>query len=694
MTAGQTDCEVSVVVDSDVSNRIDQLRQLIRYHDRRYYVDAAPEITDLEYDRLLRELRELETAHPELVTPESPTQRLGDQPVSGLAQAEHRVPMLSIDNTYSLEELRAYGKRTAELLPGETLEWLVELKVDGVAISLIYEQGRLVRGVTRGNGQVGDDITHNVRTIPDIPLMLVGERLPTTLEVRGEIYMTNADLAQLNEKRAARGEALYANTRNCAAGAIRLLDPRECAERKLRMFCHGIGYFSGDVPDSYSQFLERVRGYGLRTTPFVKLFTDFDGAVAYCESLAERLHDLDFEVDGLVVKVNRFDQRERLGATAKSPRWTIAYKFEKYEATTRLNEIVVQVGKTGTITPIANLEPVELAGTTVSRASLHNADEIARKDIRVGDTVIVEKAGKIIPHIVRVEIHERPSGLPAYVFPEACPACHTPLIKDEGGAYIRCPNPRCAAQLKQRLRYFASRNAMDIEGLGDKLVDQLVSSSLVSSYADLYRLTQDQLVLLERMGTKSAQRLLQGIEASKSRGLARLLNALSIRHVGVRVATILAEHFRSLENLERASMEQLSEIEEIGPVIAQAVYDTLHAEAFRESIQDLREVGILLEVPERRGSQHDSGVLKDKTVVVTGTLANFTRTEIKELIARCGGKATSTVSRNTDFVVAGDKAGSKLEKARELGVRVLSETEFQRLLGSDAKNEESEDATP
>ncbi len=532
-----------------VAQRIEELRELIRYHDRKYYVEAQPEISDLEYDKLMHELTALEAAHPELITPDSPTQRIGDAPISELASVEHRVPMLSIDNTYSLEELRQYGQRIAKALRNEPIEWVVELKVDGVAVSLVYEHGVLVRGVTRGNGQVGDDITHNVRTIGDVPLRLLGKNVPPVLEVRGEIYMTNSDLVALNERQRARGEKPFANTRNGTAGSVRVLDPRICADRRLRMFCHGVGYCEGLPATNHMAFLAELRQFGLPATPNVECFPDFDAAVAHCEQLAERLYELDFEVDGLVLKVNRFDQRERLGTTSKSPRWVIAYKFEKYEATTRLNDIFVQVGKAGTITPVADLEPVELAGTTVSRASLHNAEEIARKDIRIGDIVVVEKAGKIIPHVVRVEKHQRTAELAPYVFPTQCPECAATLLKDAGGVYIRCPNPQCPAQVKERIRYFASRNAMDIEGLGDKLVDQLVSQGLVTGYGDLYHLREEQLAVLERMGKKSAVNLVQSIADSKQRGLARLLNALSIRHVGARVATVLAEQFGSMSAL-------------------------------------------------------------------------------------------------------------------------------------------------
>jgi DNA ligase (NAD+) len=531
------------------AQRIEKLREQIRHHDYLYYIKAKPEISDREYDKLYEELKKLEEQHPELVTPDSPTQRIGDAPVPELEQVPHRVPMLSIENSYSEQEVREFAARAVKGLDGEKVEWVVEMKVDGVAISVIYEDGILVRAVTRGNGVVGDDVTHNVRTIADVPLKLRGEEVPGVLELRGEVYMTNSDLVKLNERQKELKASLYANTRNCAAGSVRLLDPRICAERSLRFFAHGVGYCEGLTATTHMEFLKELAAYGIPPTPDVKCFPDVDAALAHCDEMVEKLHELDFEVDGLVLKINDFAQREKLGARSKSPRWVVAYKFEKYEATTKVNDIWVSVGKSGQVTPIAELEPVQIAGTIVSRASLHNADEVERKDVRQGDVVVVEKAGKIIPHIVRVEKHERKGDLRKFHFPTQCPDCRTKLVKDEGGVYIRCPNPDCPTQVKQRLRYFATRNAMDIEGLGDKLVEQLVEHKLVTRYGDLYRLTEEQLVELERMGKKSAENLLAGVKASKKRGLARLLNALAIRHVGQRVAQVLADHFGSLEKL-------------------------------------------------------------------------------------------------------------------------------------------------
>jgi DNA ligase (NAD+) len=666
-------------MNSSLQREVLALRDAIRRHDYLYYVKAAPEISDREYDRLLEQLKAFEADHPDLVVADSPTQRIGDQPLPELVQRAHQVPMLSIDNTYSVEDLRKYGKRIIGLLDGHEPEWVVELKIDGVAVSLVYEDGLLSYALTRGNGRVGDDITHNVRTMSDVPLRLYASdgQVPRRLEVRGEVYMRNSDLVTLNQQQQARGEPAYANTRNVTAGSIRLLDPRICAQRPLHLFCHGVGYSEGIRAANHMDFLAELQQYGLPATPHVRSFPSLDEAIAYSEEVIEQLHELDFEVDGLVVKVNDFAQRDELGATSKSPRWLIAYKFEKYEGTTRLEDIRVQVGKTGAITPVADLKPIELAGTVVSRASLHNADEITRKDVRIGDIVVVEKAGKIIPHIVRVEKHERTAELPEFQFPTHCPECQTALVKDEGGVYIRCPNPVCPAQVKERIRYFATRNAMDIEGLGDKLVDQLVSHQLVTDYADLYQLDADQLSSLERMGRKSSENLVAAIADSKQRGLARLLNALSIRHVGVRVATILTQKFQTMERLRAASVEEIGQVRDIGDAIAQSVWDFLHSEYGEQTIDRLREQGVMME---SILSGPTSEILAGKTLVVTGTLVKYTRDEIKSLIEQHGGHAASSVSKKTDYVVAGEKAGSKLDKARELGVSILSEQDFENLL--------------
>ena len=662
-----------------VKKEIEKLRDTIRAHDHKYYVLAEPSISDLEYDKLLKKLQSLEEQNPDLVTPDSPTQRVGEAPVPHLNQVDHLVPMLSIDNTYSTEEVEAFADRATKLLDGEPIEWVVELKIDGAAGSIIYENGVLTRALTRGDGKTGDDITHNVRTMADVPLRLIGDDVPELIEIRGEIYMTNDELASLNERQKERGESLYANPRNCAAGSIRLLDPRICAERNLRMFCHSSGDHAMTGCHTHTEFLERVQSYGLVAAPFARSMPDIKAAIGYCEEVIEQVPTLPFEIDGIVIKVNSFEQREKLGSRSKSPRWAIAYKFEKYEAITKLNSIRVQIGKTGAITPVAELEPVQLAGTTVSRASLHNAEEIERKDIREGDTVVVEKAGKIIPHIVRVEKHERKGVVRRYKFPTECPECSTSLVKDEGGVYIRCTNRHCAAQVRERIRYYASRNAMDIEGLGDKSVYQLVDKELVLDYADLYHLTKEQVTSLERMGDSLAQKLLNGIEASKSRGLARLLNALSIRHVGSTVAAVLAEHYGSMGKLSEATVEELADVDEVGDVIAGSVYDFLHSDVGTETVNRLAEAGVAM-TQDRPVVEKASDSLEGKAFVVTGKLTKYTRDEIQQMIKSHGGKASSSVSSKTDYLVAGEKAGSKLAKAEKLGVTVLSEDDFEQLL--------------
>jgi DNA ligase (NAD+) len=691
---------------------IARLRQQIAHHDHRYFALADPEISDLQYDQMLAELTRLEQLAPELITPDSPSQRVGEQPVDSLPQVTHRVPMLSIDNTYQPQELRAYAKRIERLLPDEPIEWVVELKVDGVAASAIYIDRRLHQGVTRGNGLVGDDVSHNLRHVQGLP-----EQLPDTapagwLEIRGEVYMTNHDLVQLNERRVAEGQPVFKNTRNVAAGTLRLLDPRISRQRRLRFFAHSLGHCEPWQTDSHTEFLSQLPEWGIPPVPGVVCLPDIEAVIAHCHQTLDHLHALDFEVDGMVIKVNSHDQRRRLGNTSKSPRWLIAYKIEKYEAVTRVRDIQLQVGKSGTVTPVGLLESVPLAGTTVSRCSLHNADEIARKDIRIGDWVVVEKAGKIIPHIVRVERHRRPEGTVAYTFPEQCPVCDSPLTRDTGGVYIRCANPNCTAQFRQRLKHFAARDCMDIDGLGSKLIDQLVESGLVTRLADLYRLSPESLAELPRMGTKSADNLLTAIDRSKQRGLARLLNSLSIRHVGKRVAKLLAEAFPSADQLRSASLDQLAQVHEIGPIIAESLHHWLHSPAGEQTLAELAECGLRLDQPPPNrpppaplqlgdspdaptGEPTDSELLPpphaglrplgerplaNKTVVLTGQFPGYSRHELEQMVEQLGGRCSSSVSSQTDLVVAGEKAGSKLMRAEQLGIRVLDPAAFTQLL--------------
>jgi DNA ligase (NAD+) len=660
---------------------IERLREELNHHNYLYHVESRPEISDLEFDRLLKRLEELEKKHPEFDSPDSPTRKVGGAPIEGFVTVAHRLPMLSIDNVYDEAGVREFDTRIRKLIePGEHIDYVVEYKVDGVAVSLIYENGSLTQAVTRGDGRQGDDITHNARTLIGVPLRLRGKNHPRVLEVRGEALISNSDFAHVRAAQAEAGEQPFANPRNATAGALKLLDPRLCARRRVRFLAHGAGFVDPDQYRTHAEFLENVGRAGIPTTPRIKIVPGIDEALAYCQELMEQIHELEFEVDGFVIKVDDVAQRRRMGATSKNPRWLIAYKFERYEGASRIEDISIQVGKTGALTPVAHLRPVEIAGTTVSRASLHNRDELMRLGVKIGDWVVVEKAGKIIPHVVRVEEHRRDGSERDFHFPKKCPECDAQVEQDEGGVYVRCPNPNCPAQLRESLRFFASRAAMDIEGLGIKLIEQLIETGLVKSFADIYRLKdrQSELVGLERMGEKSVDNLLEGIEASRSRPLWRLLTGLNIRHVGARTAQILADEFGTLDEIVRQSTEQLAGVLEIGPAIAQSVYDYFHSKIGTRIVAELRERGLNFGAPvEKRAA----GLLDGKTVVVTGTLQKFSRDEIKELIHSHGGKPAGSVSRQTDFVVAGEKAGSKLDKARELGVQVLTEDEFVKLIG-------------
>jgi|WetSurMetagenome_2_1015567.scaffolds.fasta_scaffold01277_3 DNA ligase (NAD+) len=669
--------------DPTAADQIEHLRREIERHNHKYYVEANPEISDLEFDRLLRQLQELEERRPDLVTPDSPTQRVSGQPISGFRQMTHVVPMLSIENTYNEADVREFEARVCRWLGGAQPQYVVEQKIDGVSASLLYERGIFTLGLTRGDGVRGDDITRNLRTVRDIPLKLRTGRFPRPdlLEVRGEVYMTQSELSRLNQLQAEREEKLFANPRNATAGSLKLLDPRLAAQRRLRFFAHSEGRLEGLSLDSHDGFLEMVRGYGIPVVPHSPVFDTLDAALDYCRAQLEIRSEFDYETDGLVIKVNGFSQREKLGATSKSPRWVIAYKVELWQSSTRILNIGVQVGKSGVLTPVADLETVEIAGTKVSRVSLHNADEIARKDMRLHDSVVVEKAGKIIPHVVRVELEKRTGCEEPFIFPQQCPSCGSEVSRDEGGVYIRCLNPLCPAQLEERLRFFAGRRAMDIEGLGPSLIEQLVSKGLVKSIPDLYGLNVEQLRELERMGEKSAENLIAEINASKGRGLARLLTALGIRHVGERNARLLAEEFGSVEDLMAAPCERLAEISGVGPIVAESVYQFFRSEAGRKTIRFLAQHGLSTKEPLKKKSAGDerSG-FAGRTFVVTGTLERSTRIEAEELIRSLGGKAASSVSRNTAYVIAGTDPGSKVDKARELGIPILDEAGFMEMV--------------
>jgi DNA ligase (NAD+) len=665
-----------------IAQRVDELRRQINYHNYKYYVEASPEISDREFDRLLEELNKLEAEHPELITPDSPTQRVGGQPIEGFRTVRHRVPMLSIDNTYNADELREFDRRVRKGLgKNEAVTYVVEPKIDGVAMSLTYENGVFTVGATRGNGEEGDDVTHNLRAIRELPLRLHTDRPPALFEARGEVYMTREELARINRERAEKGLEPYANPRNLAAGTLKLLDPRLSAERRLRLFTYGLGAVKGVEVGTHLETLDLLRKFGLPVNPHIVAFENIDDVIAYVGKWATKRNELPYETDGLVIKVNDFDQRRRLGMTSKFPRWVVAYKFPAEQATTRLKEVELMVGKSGTLTPRAHLDPpVRLAGTTVRHASLHNADYMKNKDIRVGDTVVVEKAGEIIPYIVRSVPEARTGEERVFKWPSRCPVCGSPVKRDEDGAFYRCTGDECVARLKRQLRSFAARNAMDVGEVGEKLVDQLVDSGLVRSIPDLYRLKKEQLVELERMGDKSAQNLLDALEGSKGRGLARVLTGLAIPGVGDTVADLVADAIPSADELLGASQERLSQIKGIGPVLAENIHKYFQSASGRKTIQELKDLGLKL-TQDARPKPAGGADLTGKTFVITGTLERYSREEIEELIKSLGGKASGSVSKKTDYLVAGENAGSKLAKAKELGVTVLTEKEFDKLIG-------------
>ena len=679
-----------VVMARDVNKRIEQLRAEIRRHDYLYYVENRPEITDRQYDKLFAELKALEEAHPELVRPDSPTQRVSGQPVEGFATVRHAVPMLSIDNTYNAEELRAFDQRVRKQLGQEEYDYVVELKIDGLAVSLRYEEGRLVRAATRGDGEVGDDVTANVRTIKAVPLVLLGDGgIPAVLEVRGEVYIPNHSFLELNRQRQEAGEAAFANPRNAAAGSLKLLDARVTAGRNLSFFAYAVGEISERLGADHYETLQRFKELGLPVNPHIRKASDIEEVIAICVEWERKRAELDYQVDGMVIKINRFEQRELLGATGRAPRWCISYKFAAERAETVVESISVQVGKSGILTPVANLRPVSLAGTTVKRASLHNFEELARLDVREGDTVLIEKAGEIIPQVVGVKKDLRPVGARRFEVPRWCPNCGSAVAKDPDGVYVRCTNRSCLGQLKERLRYFAGRGQMDIEHFGPALIEQLVEKGLVSNFADIYKLSVEQLVGLERMGEKSAANVIEAIERSKRRPLWRLIAGLGIPHIGGQFAQELANHFGSLERLIEAELDELigvlasseGDVEkakdaEKKAVRAKSVYNYFRNEKNVAVVRELLAAGVK---PERPKSARRSK-LAGKSVVVTGTLEHFTRQQAEEALRAAGAKVVSSVSRKTDFVVAGKNPGSKLDKALQMGVEVMDEREFMRIL--------------
>ncbi|HHU85388.1 MAG: NAD-dependent DNA ligase LigA [Pelotomaculaceae bacterium] len=656
--------------------RAEVLRREIELHNYHYYVLDEPVIPDSQYDRMVRELEKLEEQFPELVTPYSPTQRVGGRPREGFTTLRHLSPMLSLANAFSEGELRDFDRRVRQALPDEHVEYVVEPKIDGLAVSLYYENGYFIRGATRGDGETGEDITGNLKTIRSVPLRL--RRPVPELEVRGEAYMSKDSFARLNEAREEAGESLFANPRNAAAGTLRQLDPRVTASRRLALFVYGLGHSSGIAPSGHKEVLELLNELGFKVNPEYRVFEQMDELIEYCSRWQAGRFDLPYAVDGLVIKVNSLSQQERLGSTMKSPRWAIAYKFPPEQAVTRVKNIFVRVGRTGVLTPSADLEPVRLAGTTVSKATLHNEDMIREKDIRIGDRVLVQKAGDIIPEILAVLTGERDGTEVPWSMPRECPSCRSSVVRVSGEAAVRCTNLACPAQLWEGLIHFASRNAMDIAGLGPAVIGQLLAAGLVNDPADLYSLRYEDLVALERLGPRSARNLLGAIEASKSNSLARLIFALGIRHVGERAARILAGRYKSMEALMTAREDDLVAIPEIGPKIAAAIVDFFAGKENRQVLEKLVQAGV--NTRDAGAGTGGGGPLSGKVFVLTGTLESFSRQEAREEVEKRGGKVSSSVSRNTDYVVAGEKPGSKYEKAVALGVKALTEEEFKGIL--------------
>ena len=655
------------------------LRNKIHRHDYLYYVKDSPEIPDREYDSLYHRLKEIEGKYPECVTADSPTQRVGGKVDERFRKVVHPVPMLSLDNTFNVDEVRAFHQRVVKALPDieeSSIEYVVELKFDGLAVALTYENGKLVRGATRGDGVQGEDVTANLKTIRSIPLEISAEPFKK-IEVRGEVYMPRKEFQRLNVLREEVGESPFVNPRNAAAGALRVLDPAVTDSRKLSVFIYSVGFLDNNICETHSELQKNLASLRFPVNEHNRWCSNFEKTLALIEEWRTKKNDLDYEVDGLVIQLNSLAYRKRLGNTSKFPRWAVAYKYEAEQAETEVLEIVCQVGRTGSITPVANLEPVFVSGSTVSRATLHNEDEIRKKDIRVGDRVVIEKAGEIIPKVVRVVDLKSKRNKP-FKMPTLCPECQTRIFRPEGEAAWRCVNAACPAQLKERLKHFASRKAMDIDHMGPAVIDQLVESGRVENFSDLYTLKQEEVVGLERLAEKSAKNLIDAIEKSKSAGLARLLFGLGVRHVGQRAASILAETFRSIKVLKETSFEDMESVMEIGPVIAESLKSFLDQEANMQDIENLSNSGVVVEDPE--AARKEVGVLAGKQFVLTGTLSEFSRDEAKKKIESLGGRVTSAVSTKTDYIVAGKDAGSKLTKAKKIEITVLDEKEFQKLI--------------
>ena len=653
--------------------KIDKLIKLLNYYNYKYYVENNPVVSDYEYDKLYHQLLELEKKYPQFIKPYSPTQRVGGQPLKEFKTVQHKIPMLSIDNTYSSDELIEFDKRVKRMADVEYVDYVVELKYDGVAVSLIYEDGKFTLGASRGDGFRGDDITENLKTVKTIPLYIPYKK---PIEVRGEVYMRKDDFEKLNREREKNGEQLFANPRNATAGSLKLLDSREVAKRNLQLFV-----YQGIVGNNYKNHwdvMNFLKELGFPVSPHMKHAENIKEVIDYCNEWEEKRFSLPYNIDGMVVKVNSLSLQEKLGTTTKSPRWVVAYKFPAEQVSTIIKDVTVQVGRTGTLTPVAILEPVEISGTIVSRATLHNFDEIKRLGVKIGDRVFVEKGGEIIPKIVKVIPEARDGDEKDIPVPEKCPVCGSPVIKDTGEVAIRCPNVRCPAQVKERIIHFASKNAMDIEGLGEQWVNIFVDKGLLSDYGDIYYLKYEDLINLERMGDKSVKNLLNAIEDSKNRPLSRLIFALGIRYIGIHASEILAENFSSIDHLAEATFDQLSSIDEIGPVMAESIVEFFKNEENLRVIEKLKKAGVKTSREEKEIEKKD--VLSGLTFVITGTLKNYTRDEITDYIKSLGGKVSSSVSKKTDYIICGEEPGSKLQRGKQLGIKIISEEEFEQLV--------------
>ena len=668
-------------VPASVQQRVARLRAEIDRHNYRYHVLDDPEIPDSEYDRLMMQLRELEREHPALIVPESPTQRIGGAPVTAFAQVRHLTPMLSLDNAFTREEVVAFDRRVRERLETEReISYACEPKLDGLAVSLIYRKGLLEIAATRGDGAVGEDVTHNIRTIQSVPLHLTGKAFPDLLEVRGEVFIAVAAFNEMNQRAAGKSEKVFVNPRNAAAGSLRQLDPRLAASRPLEIFFYGAGVTEGKkLPGRHSQVLETLRGWGLRTSPESRVVEGVDGLLAYYDDIGRQRSSLRYQIDGVVYKVDSLEQQRELGFIARAPRWAVAHKFPAEEEMTRVRAIEWQVGRTGALTPVARLEPVFVGGATVSNATLHNIDELQRKDVRAGDMVILRRAGDVIPEVVRVIIEKRPAKTVRTKLPDRCPVCGSEVEREEGEAVARCTGALvCAAQLIESLRHFASRRAMDIEGLGSKLVDQLVGQELVKNAADLYRLKTEQLAELDRMGEKSAAKIAESLERSKTTTFARFLFALGIRDVGEATADALARHFRTLEKLRSSTVAEIEEVPDIGPITA------AHVHAFLAEARNAKVIDALIKLgvrwPELPAARTRKKAFDGKTFVLTGKLSSMSRDEAGDLVRELGGTVAGSVSRKTDYVIVGEDAGSKLKTATELGIQILDEDEFLKMV--------------